>query len=118
MAVTGGLNVQDCTPGGGCDGDVFVSTAPFALPAFSETRFAAALVFGATLAEVRQKADDLRAFAAAGLRFDDSRVAVTGPGTIATDGSVTVAWTSADAAARVRLDAGGASATQRFVVVR
>ena len=95
VAVTGGLNVQDCTPGGGCDGDVFVSTAPFALPAFSETRFAAA-----------------------GLRFDDSRVAVTGPGTIATDGSVTVAWTSADAAARVRLDAGGASATQRFVVVR
>ena len=112
VAVTGGLNVQDCTPGGGCDGDVFVSTAPFALPAFSETRF------GATLAKVRQKADDLRAFAAAGLRFDDSRVAVTGPGTIATDGSVTVAWTSADAAARVRLDAGGASATQRFVVVR
>ena len=102
-AVNGGLQVQDCTPGGGCDGDLLVSTAPFALPAFSETRFAAALVFGETLADVQRRADDLRAFAAGGLRFDDSRVSVTLQDGAATD-VYDVSWTSADPTARVRLD--------------
>ncbi|HEX8384809.1 MAG TPA: hypothetical protein VF576_01425, partial [Rubricoccaceae bacterium] len=101
----GGLFPQnDCLATGGCDGDLFVSSTPFALPAFSEKRFAAAVVFGATLADLQRQADQFRSLAAGGLRFDDARVTVTGPGDVTTDGSVNVTWTSAEPTARVRLD--------------
>ncbi len=96
--------IGTCAPEGGCDGDPFVSSTVFALPAFATQRVAAALVFGATLADLQRQADLLRAFAAGDFRFADGLVAVTAPGDIWTNGSVDVTWTTSAPATSVRLD--------------
>jgi|GEM_PF-5927011 len=94
-----------CEAGGGCDGDPFLSSTVFALPAFATQRVAAALVFGATLADLQRQADLLRAFAAGDFRFGNGRVVVLGPGNVTTTGSVDVTWTTNVPTTSVRLDA-------------
>jgi hypothetical protein len=97
---------DDCRSQGGCDGDLFVSSEPFALPAFRQQRFAAAVVFGRTLDELRARVDALRAFVADGFAFTDGLVTVTAPaaGTVFTGNAVEVAWETAASGLTVHLD--------------
>ncbi len=88
--------IDQCTAGGGCDGDLVVSAGPFALPAFSSQRVVAALVFGQDRLVADSRVDLLRGFVRNGFSFEGGLdVAVTAPqaGDVVTDVEVEIEWT-------------------------